>query len=103
MQEGQAAPDLTGPKGSQPPMSAESEDKRESKPGTKAEGKDDLEPGNKAGAKAEGKCDLETGGQAGSQAEGDTGASGKTRSTAEGEKPGKAGKSVRLESLRSPR
>jgi hypothetical protein len=93
-QEGQADPGLTGPKGNQPPM-AEGEGKPEGKAGKKAEGKGDLETGNKAGAKAE-KGDRDT--QAGSQAEGGDDASGKTGSTAEGQKAGKGGKSVRLES-----
>jgi hypothetical protein len=93
MQDGQGGPGLTGPKGNQPPMSAEGDGKPEGKQGPKTGAKGDLENGGQA----EGKGDLETGGQAGSQAEGDS-VSGKTGSTAQGQKSGKAGKSVRLES-----
>jgi hypothetical protein len=96
MQEGQADPGLTGPKGNQPPM-AEGQGKPEGKAGSKADGKGDLETGNKAGAKAA-KGDRDTDRQTGSQAEGDSGASGKTGSTAEGQKASKGGKSARLES-----
>ena len=112
MHEGQASPGLTGPKGDQPPMSAESEGKAkgeasakaegdvdaESKTGAKAEGQGDLETRGEAGAKAEGKGDLETRGEAGAKAENDVDAEGKAGATAEGQKPGKSGKSVRLES-----
>ena len=98
MQEGQAGPGLTGPKGNQPPMSAESDGQPGGKPDTKTGGKDDLGAGGKTGSKAENQGDLEPGAQAGSQVKGDTGVSDKTGSTAEGQKPGKAGKSVRLES-----
>ena len=97
MQDDQGGPALTGPKGNQPPMSAESEGKAEGKSGTKAEGKGDLETGGKSGTKAEGKSDLETGGQAGTEAQSDRD-KGKSGSTAEGQKPSKSGKSVRLES-----
>jgi hypothetical protein len=79
-------------------MSAESECKPEGKPDTKTGAKDALGAADKAGSKAEKKGDLESGDQAGPRAEGDTGVSGKTRSTAEDQKSGKAGKSVRLES-----
>jgi hypothetical protein len=106
MQDGQgAAGGLTGPKGSQPPISAEDEGKPEGKAGAKAEGGVDTK--GKAGAKAEGdvdtkgkaegKGDLETGGKPG-KAAGDADAEGKAGPTAEDQKPGKAGKSVRLES-----
>jgi hypothetical protein len=57
----------------------------------------DGKPEGKQGPKTGAKGDLETGGQTGSQAEGDS-VSGKTGSTAQGQKSGKAGKSVRLES-----
>jgi hypothetical protein len=97
MQDNQGGPGLAGPKGNQPPISAESEGKAEGKSGTKAEGKGDLETGGKSGTKAEGKGDLETGGQAGTEAQGDRD-KGKSGSTAEGQKSGKSGKSVKLES-----
>ena len=99
---------LTGPKGDQPPMSAESERKAKGEAGAKVEGdvdaesktggKGDLETRGEAGAKAEGKGDLETRGEAGAKAESDVDAEGKAGATAEGQKPGKSGKSVRLES-----
>lgn len=96
MQDGQAGPGLTGPKGNQPSMSAEGDGKSEGKQGPKTGSKGNLGTGGQTGTKAEGKGNLETGGQAGSQAEGDS-VSGKTGSTAQGQKSGKAGKSVRLE------
>ena len=96
MHEGQASPGLTGPKGDQPPMSAESEGKAKGEASAKAEG--DVDAESKTGAKAEGKGDLETRGEAGAKAEGDVDAEGKAGATAEGQKAGKSGKSVRLES-----
>lgn len=100
MQERQGSPGLTGPKGDQPPMSAESEGKAEGKAGAKAEGEVETEgtPGTTAEGKGEGKGDVESGGKAGTNAEGDIGTEGKAGATAEGQKPSKAGKSVRLES-----
>ena len=83
---------LTGPKGDQPPMSAESERKAKGEAGAKVEGDVDAE------SKTGGKGDLETRGEAGAKAESDVDAEGKAGATAEGQKPGKSGKSVRLES-----
>jgi hypothetical protein len=98
MQEGQADPALTGPKGNQPPVSAESDGKPEGKPNTKTGAKDKSGAGGQTGNMTKGKGDLEGDGQAGSQAEGDSDPSGKTGSKAEDQKAGKSGKSVRLES-----
>jgi hypothetical protein len=113
MQEGQASQNLTGPKADRPQMGAESDDGPGENPGTKAKGKDKADVGNKAegkgdrdksgqaeneqkGATAEDKGDRATDRPA-SQAEGGSDTSGKT-GMAEGDKPGKGGKSVKLES-----
>jgi hypothetical protein len=96
MQDDQGGPGLAGPKGDQPPMSAEGEGKAKGKAGTKAEG--DVESEGDVGTQAEDKGDVESGGKAGTKAEGDIESEGKAGATAEGQKPGKAGKSVRLES-----
>jgi hypothetical protein len=117
-QEGQASQNLSSPNGDRPQMGAESDDSPGGSAGTKAKSKGKSDTANKAGSKSEGKGDRdkagqaenkagsnteakgdrETSDQAGSQPGDDAGVSGKTGSTAGGDKTGKGGKSVRLES-----
>jgi len=91
MQSEQGGPDLGGPKGNRPPMNAESGGNAEGKSGAMAEDKNNLQTGEQPSANAKNKGDLQSGGQAGNDTKDKTGA------TAQGQKPGKDGKSARLE------